>query len=275
MTTDKTAVIAISDLHINSTVSLIAPTVALDDGGEYRASREQRRLWEWFTDFCAWAKDSTEGYRRIVVICGDVGELDTKRRTNQLITTNKATIQSAVLKTLEPFLSLLDGLIVIRGTPAHVGKDSWLEEWLASDCDITIGNHKTRSHYHYQGKAAGVRFDIAHHVNMGNLAWTEKGAAVRLGAQTVMEYARMGEQVPNVVVRGHVHRWSIDDNYGLQVVIMPSWTWATEYIYRLGKYNGIADIGGGLWLCQEGQYEWRKREYIIPKAVKRIWAAEM
>lgn len=274
MTKENTAVIGVSDLHINSTVSLCVPRIELDDGGEYRASREQRQLWEWWLDYAEWSKAETEGYRRIGVIAGDVGELDTKRRTNQLITTNKATIQSLVLKTLAPLIDILDGLIVIRGTPAHVGKDAWLEEWLANDCDITIGNHKTRSHYQYRGKASGVRFDIAHHTSMGNLPWTERNAAVRLAAITAGEYHKMGELLPDVVIRGHVHRWSIDENYHMQVVIMPCWSYATEYIYRLGKYNGIAEIGGGVWLCEKGEYTWKKREYTLPKA-RRIWAAEM
>jgi hypothetical protein len=49
-------------------------------------------LLEGFQDFTSWAKDMSEGYRRTVDLNGDMGELDTKRRSNQLITPNKATI---------------------------------------------------------------------------------------------------------------------------------------------------------------------------------------
>ena len=112
--------ICVSDLHINSTVALSPPVVNLDDGGTYHASRGQRWLWECWLDFT----ERVTGLpgRKVLLINGDMGELDTKRRSNQLITVNKANIQRLVLDTLEPLVTAVDSLIVIRGTMAHTGK---------------------------------------------------------------------------------------------------------------------------------------------------------
>lgn len=270
---DKVALIGISDLHINCTVGLCAPSITLDDGGEYRASREQRQLWEWFLDFCDWAKNETRGYRRIGFINGDMGELDTKRRSVQIITANKSTIISMVLKTIEPFLSFLDRIIVIRGTPAHTGKGAWLEEAIANDLTIVIPSSKTKSHYQYRGVACGVRFDIAHHSSSSPiLPWTRKSTATKLAVCTMYDYLMMNDLPPNVVVRSHNHTWVVDNhNYPIHAYLLPAWTYPTEYWFRVGQYNGLSDIGGGIWLCENGEYTWRKRDYKLTRTVQRIW----
>ena len=83
--------IAVSDLHINSSVAICPPRVQLDDGGTYHPSPGQRWLNECFADFQARVNE-LKGVK-VLMLCGDMGELDVKRRSNQLITTNKATIQ--------------------------------------------------------------------------------------------------------------------------------------------------------------------------------------
>ena len=86
----KTAIIITSDQHIGSTVALCPPRVPLDDGGTYVASPGQRWLWQGWLEFIQYAKDLAQGYKPIAVFNGDLAELDTKRRTNQLINPNKA-----------------------------------------------------------------------------------------------------------------------------------------------------------------------------------------
>jgi len=266
-------VIEVSDTHINSTVALCPPRVALDDGGEYRASREQRILWDWWLDFHEWAKDLTKGYRRVTVLGGDAGELDTKRRSYQIISPNKATIQSMVIDTLTPCLDWTDALVVIRGTPAHVGKSAWLESWLADDLDELTGG---KAYQQYRAVAAGVPFDIAHHASMGRLPWTEKQAANKIAAEAVADYNENDDSPPKVLTRSHNHRWSIDrDNYPIHVYCLPAWSFATEFVGRMGKYNKIADIGGGVWLCEDGKYTWHKRDYRLTKGQRRVWAIKM
>src|SRR3989304_9644873 len=120
----ETHVIVTSDHHINSTVSLCVPSMNLDDGDSHRASRPQRALWESWCDM--WQKVGRLPGRKIAVLNGDLGELDTKRRTTQLVAQNKATIMALVLETLTPMLEVVDKVIVIRGTMAHEGKSQWL-----------------------------------------------------------------------------------------------------------------------------------------------------
>jgi hypothetical protein len=273
---NKKAVIVVSDLHINSTVALSKPTVNLDDGGTYRASRIQRELWDSWLDYVEKAKNLTKGYQRIVVFNGDVGELDTKRRSYQLTTINKATIIRAAIDTTEPLLEIADEILVIRGTPAHSGKGSWLEETIANDLDhvITPLDGSASSHYHARIVIAGVRFDFAHHGRMGNVRQTYKNAANRLTGDTIDKYRDNEWAIPNVIVRSHVHRRADSGrNYPALGLFTPSWQMITEFGYRIGAENDLSDIGGDVFLCDGGEYTWHDFRYK-PKA-SRVWALKI
>jgi hypothetical protein len=234
--------------------------VQLDDGGSYHPSDTQRWLWDGWLKFIEWAKDVSQGYKPIAVFDGDLGELDTKKRSNQMVTMNKATILNMITEALEPLTQYADDLYFIRGTPAHVGKSSWLEE-VAADYDNTIYYSKgIRSHYQVRLSCDRVRVDIAHHGSMGNTFWTEKNSANKCASEAMTDYAfKMGQLIPHLIIRGHNHRWADSfDNYTTRAAYLPCWSGGTEYLHRLGKYNGTADVGGIVILCENGQYEVEK-----------------
>ena len=267
--TETTSVIFTSDQHINSTVGLSLPAIELDDGWFYRSSRTQSWLWECWQDF--WEQAGKLPGRRVGIFNGDLGELDTKRRSNQLITVNKATILRHVLTVLEPALAVLDAVIIIRGTTAHVGKASWLEEAIANDLDLTIRPDGMGSWYHFRGSASGVRLDVAHHASMGGLPWTEKDAAGKVAKVIAWRYAvDLKQPLPHVAVRSHNHRYADSGrNYETFAVCLPAWTAITEYGYRLGKENSIADIGGAWIVCEDGKYQFDELRYQPKEG--RVW----
>ena len=267
----KTAVIITGDHHIGSTVALCPPRVQLDDGGSYHQSPGQRWLWQGWIKFNAWARELSQGYKPIAVFNGDLAELDTKRRTNQLVNPNKATILSMIADTLEPLTRWTDSLYFIRGTAAHTGKSGWIEE-VAADYDTTIWQSDgIKSHYQVRLNADGVRLDIAHHASMGNMARTAKNAANQLAHDTMNDYAfALHAPLPHIVIRSHNHRWADSwDNFETRAICLPCWSMATEYIYRLGKYNGQADIGGVVVLCDAGEYEVHK--FKLEPMKGRVW----
>jgi hypothetical protein len=137
-------------MHTNSTVGICPPVINLDDGGTYRSSPVQRWLWECWLDQVERVK-RIDASRKVLILNGDLGELDTKRRSTQLISANKAVIQAMVTDTLAPLVDVVDDVIVIRGTMAHTGKGGWLEESIAADLDHAIRPGKA--------KAPAVDFD--------------------------------------------------------------------------------------------------------------------
>lgn len=255
-----TTVAIVSDTHINSTVALCPPTVNLDDGGTYRSSKTQRWLWDCWQDY--WLQISKLPGRKIAIFNGDLAELDTKRRTNQIITANKSTIMSIVLECLELPMNICDGLVFIRGTQAHVGKAAWIEESTANDLDNTIRCDKEApaSFYHFQKEIDGVRFDVAHHVSMGRLPWTEKDAANKLSVRARYRYFESGMKPPSVIIRSHNHRYADSGgNFKTFAVCAPSYCARTEYVFRIGQEMTPASIGGIYFICENGKY---KYEYI-------------
>jgi len=262
-------------MHTNSTVALAPPIVNLDDGGTFRASRSQRALWESWLDF--WGEAGKLNTDRIIgIFNGDLGELDTKRRSSQLITTNKATVQNMLLDVLEPALDVLDAVYVIRGTMAHTGKSGWLEETIANDITINIPSPTAASWWHLRAAASGVRFDVAHHAGMGSLPWTEKNAGNKVASIIEHRYLiSMKQPAPAVALRAHNHRYSDSGgNYETFAVCMPCWSLITEYAYRTGKENDGSNIGGVWFVCQDGKYQYERRIYQ-PQNLRRIWALQM
>lgn len=252
------------------------PVVNLDDGGTYHASTNQRKLYDCFTDFCK-EIGNIKADRKIGVLVGDIGELDTKRRTVQLVTLNKATILNMMLDTLEPFIDIMDQIVVIRGTMAHVGKSSWLEEKLASDLDNTIRyNDKVASFWHFRRVFDGVRFDIAHHQTMGGIPRTEKSYIDRQTYDTIWRYMwDMNQKPPHLIWRADQHRYvSSGDkwhNFHFKVtgVAMPCFQIKTEWIYRIGHENDNPHVGGVYALCEGGDYIADKILYNIQP--RKIW----
>ncbi len=277
MTNSKTAIIAVADQHINSTTALSPRVIELDDGGTYHSSRTQHWLLECWYDFCAQALNITDGYKRIAMFVGDLTELDRKERSNQIITPNKSVLLKMTRDTIEPLVDFTDANYFFRGTAAHTGKSSWSEEAIAADTDKTISpSDNIYSWWHYRGVASGVRLDVAHHNGMGKKPWLKKNAANNCAAE-IMWYYQVDRFVkaPQLALRAHTHTYATSgDNFPCEVDCLPSWTTKTEYAYRMGYENAISDIGGIVYLCEDGKFTRRKITYE-PREERRIWALAM
>jgi hypothetical protein len=261
--TEPITEIVVSDLHIGSTVSVCPPRVNLDDGGTYSASPGQRWLWRNWQEMIERVQ-GIEG-RKILVVNGDAVEFDVKARTNQLITHNKADILRIADLVLEPMLKVVDSVEFIRGTEAHTGLCAEMEEALAANYLEGDGVHTV---WLRQVEINGTRVETSHHASMGGLPWTQRNAAVRLAAITLLNYAERKERPPDLVLRGHVHRWSDSyDNYQVRAITLPAWTLKTAYTNRL-NVSSIAEIGGLIVRYTAGGYEVEKVRF---EPVRRKW----
>jgi hypothetical protein len=196
------------------------------------------------------------------------------RRSIQLVTLNKATIQRMVIDTLQPLLDHFDKFLILRGTAAHVGKSAWLEEAIAKDLgNLTIKQDKDiYSWWHYRARCEEVKIDISHHANMGSTPWSKRNAANVLAAKMMWWYqVEMNEKAPDLVLRSHNHtRASSGDNYPCFVDYLPAWTTKTEFAYRIGMEEVISDIGGMVYICEDGKFE--RRKYLFPpREARRVW----
>lgn len=270
-----THLIEVGDSHINSTVGLCAPGINLDDGGTYHLNRTQQWLWRCWIEF--WQECAQLPGRKIVCFKGDLGELDTKRRSVQIITANKAVIVKLAQRTIEPAVECADQMIFIRGTQAHEGKGAWLEELIADDYDHTLRDKDTgrASWYHIRPTIEDVRWDISHHANLSGIPWSRGNSANNLAHRIVWLYmVDMGQPPPDIASRAHNHRLATSNGFPTLVSFGNAWTAATEYAYRSGYENTIADIGGIVWTLEDGSYD-RRVISFKPAESKRIWALKI
>lgn len=251
-----TCLVALSDLHIGSTVALCPPRVQLDDGGYYSASRAQR--WIWGKWKLAWERvaELSAGHDLWVVINGDIVDGD-HHDSHQIFMRSPEEQMSLAISILEPVVRSAAHLFIVRGTSAHVGQRGWAEEKIADDLDAEGDKVSgTSSWWHLLLDCEGVLFDIAHHTTGGMLPWTSPNSMNRLAAQTIISYAQSGDRIPDVVIRSHKHKYkNSGDNYPVQAIGLPSWSLATEYIHRL-KPGTLSDIGLVAFICDNKKYSY-------------------
>lgn len=258
-------ILVISDTHINSTVALCKPSVQLDDGQEVKISRAQRWFWDNWLDLL----ERVDRFKPDnLIINGDALEGDAKKRSLQLISRNPATIVNIASETLEPLVSKVPAVLFVKGTVAHGGKSGNLEESLAKDFDNSVKSGKNYSHWSLNLIADGVRITAAHHTNMGGLPWTRGNAANALAARVMFQYSQDREQPPDIVLRGHVHRWGDSyDAYRTRAIVTPCWSLATEHTHQIAP-DTLPECGAVFISCDAGKYEVEKIKYE-PKG--RVW----
>jgi len=233
-------------------------------------------LWRSLQDMSKQIATDFAGHRKILIGNGDLGELDTQKRSIQLITLNKATILSMVVKTLDPLFSLAEKMIIMRGTAAHTGKSSWLEEAVAKDIDgVVPQSDDIYSHWHYRGVCEGVPIDVCHHASKSLNPFTLGYGAIRVAARMQRYYQKLKAQPPALAIRSHNHTYEDSGgNYETFVFFTRAWTTATEYAYRQGLENTLSDIGGHVIECEDGK--WKKKDYPFePREARRIWATKL
>lgn len=255
-------IIAIAgDLHVNSTVALCPPLFTLDDGGTYKASREQRWIWRQWTDYWQQVKARRAGRRLVIMLNGELAD-NNYHPTTQLITRNPADMLRLSAEALRPALSLLmdnDAVYVMRGTEAHSGMSSHLDEEVAQDIGATGPGGDIASHWRLRATVDGVRFDVAHHPpgGGGRLPWTRGNFANRLAAMTIFDCAERGTRAPHLLIRGHVHRPDDSyDRYATRALVLPAWQLQTSYGHRIG--GDPLPIGGLIVTADNGRYEVEK-----------------
>lgn len=254
-------IVIISDAHIGSTVALCPPVFTLDDGGEYHASRGQRWIWDNWLDFLSRVEQLKQP---LLIFNGDMIEADAKRRSYQVITRNPSTLQRLAADILDPLVKMASGLYVIRGTAAHGGKSCHAEEELASDFGAIHKRGEAYSRYHLPLQIGSLRLDIAHHATMG---YQPARSAIGTAEKIALYYMRTGDKPPDIVIRGHQHRWGDSyDAYPTRVINLPCWTLATEFV-EMKQPGSLADIGGLIIRIEGDKWEIEKIHY----RPRRVW----
>jgi len=257
----------VGDAHANSRMGLCVPSFNLLDGGTYRVNKTQRWLWKCWLDF--WEEFGKLEGRKGAIFNGDMIDGDTKKRTHKVVTRDRAEMLDLATEVLAPAIDVLDYCIFTKGTPAHTGKSSNLEEELAGDCTIAQKNGANNFAWdRFYGQIGGVVFDIKHFGKLGYKYWTRPNALSSLATELILAYIKHNEKMPHMAIRNHRHqKGDTYDNYLVRMIANGCWQGPTEYGQIIS--DELPDIMGLILQCEDGKYKLNKKIYPFPR--RRAW----
>ena len=259
----------VSDIHAGGATAVCPPTITLDDGGEYLASKAQLWLWECWNDFCM-KVDAARVLHKAKLIWlfnGDAIE-GNHHHTSQIMSGNPNAQAAAWNAVAHVALVLKPNHIVItRGTAAHVGESACAEERIADglrrDKRPIVSDPATgaASLWHWYADIQGVRIDATHHGRIGQREHTRSSQIALYAHDVHLSYTKRGELPPHLALRAHNHKDA--DSYDAclpRVVATGAWQLGTGHVHKVAP-DSIADIGGAIITIHDGAYDVAKVYY--------------
>ena len=263
-------IVVISDTHFGSRLALCHPDGAsLDDGGFYKPSAVQLKLWAIWEEFWTWVEKTTEGEPFWLVHNGDVVEGVHHGDTSNWSTNLNDQCNHAEL-VMKPVVDLAEGrYFQIRGTAAHVGQQAKEEEALAKRLGAIPNEEGQYARWELWKRLEGQHGGLVHflhHIGTTSSGQHETSALNAEIAAIYTDCGRYGKEPPRIVVRSHRHRCSqinlpTRDGYAC-CFVTPAWQLKTQLAWRVaGARVTTPQIGGSV--IRLGHDEMYTRHFVI------------
>jgi len=269
--------VVVSDTHCGCRLGLINPgtLTRLDDGGSYRASVFQKKMWKFWREFWdEWVPEVTRGEPYDIVHNGDVIDGVHHNSTTQISHNihDQIKIARAVLgPEVERCQSYGGTYYHIRGTAAHVGESSVYEEQLAESLGAKpneLGQHARYDLWKRVGKGskrvAAPLVHLLHHIGTTSSAAHESSAVNAELTAEYVEAARWGREAPDYVVRSHRHRSiAVDLNSAKGYaagIVTPAWQGKTPFVWKIPGGRITEPQVGGIMIRQGDEEHFYRRK---------------
>lgn len=259
--------VVISDTHCGCRLALCpADGLAVDDGGHYRPSRQQKAIWDWWETFWGeWVPRVTHGEPFCVVHNGDAVDGVHHNSTTQ-VSHNLADQREAAYRILRPVVELCEGRYYhVRGTEAHVGKSGSDEEELAKRLGAVPNAEGQYARWDLWKEVGQGLCHFSHHIGTTGSNHYESTAVHKELNEAFTEAGRWGQRPPDIVVRSHRHRCietRIPAVRGYaSSMVTAGWQLKTPFAYRIaGGRQALPQIGGSL--IRQGDEELHTRHCV-------------
>ncbi len=242
--------VVVSDLHIGCQLGLCDPRGAdLDNGGRYRPSDFQRRIWRWWREFWdVFVPEATKGEPWALVVNGDCLE-GQHHGVKTVWSSNFADQARHAQLILAPLILACDGRYYhVRGTEAHAGLSGEHEEQLARELGAMPSRAGNAARWDLWKFVGPSLVHLAHHVSTVGSMQFESTAVHRELVDSFTEAGRWHRRVPDVIVRSHRHRYvrtEIPTARGhAMAVTTPSWQGKTPFVWRGSGRLSEPQFGG-------------------------------
>lgn len=267
------SLIVISDTHGGCRLGLCPPgDIPLDDGGTYRQSEFQRKVWVWWREFWdEWVPTVTRGEPYDLVHNGDAIEGVHHGATTTISNNYEDQLritERALRPEVEKCHALGGAYYHIRGTQAHVGQSGIFEEQLAQRLGAKPneqGQYARWDLWKRVGNARGPLVHLLHHIGITGSAAHEASAVNAELTASYVEAARWNREPPDYIVRSHRHRSiavDIDSAKGYAAAIVtPAWQGKTPHVFKIpGGRLSEPQVGG---VCiRQGDEEHYYRRWV-------------
>ena len=264
-------VIVVSDLHCGCRLGLCPPEDRkLDQGGWYRPSPLQLKLWQWWSEFWdAWVPLVTRGEPYAIVVNGDT----TNGRHHKGVTNISESLVDQKRIAKDVIRQRIDHpnckqLYMVRGTEAHVGLGGENEEALAEDLGAVKnpdGDYAPFELWLRVGGPTGALVHIMHHIGTTGTSAYETTALQKEFTESCSEAGKWGNPAPDIVVRAHRHRHAKTQvptvNGDGICVVTPGWQLKTPFVFRIPGGRVTTPQCGGI-LIRQGDEEFFTRQKI-------------
>ena len=264
---------AFGDLHQGSSVGLRPRTCSRDDGDPSLASTAQKwMLLRWHEYWAEVLERRKRLDALLFLLCfGDLFD-NTHHCTTQLWSHNSADWYKSANIIFEPIMEQVDYAFFMRGTEAHSGPsacldEAWVEQW---DNVVRSPTRNTATWWYLDVELEGVRIEGAHHGPLGRMSHTEGNPLNNVASQVMMQAHKAGRKPPHLYFQAHNHTYAENNPaMPMRVVALPAWQLVPGYLSKIRPYTRLADIGGAIVTCQDGEFDCDVRLY--KPTARRSW----
>lgn len=272
--------VVVSDLHCGCRLGLCPPDgIPLDDGGTYRASAFQRKIWRYWQSFWDdFVPDATRGESYAVVLNGDMVEGVHHHAVTQ-ISHNLEDQFEIARRCLEPRVSgpKVEGFYMVRGTEAHVATSAREEERLGKVLGAIPNAEGQRARWDLWKQIGPNRLvHFLHHIGTTGSQAYESTAVHKELIESFVEAGRWNRKPPDIIVRSHRHRYIEDtiatgsergETCRATAVVTPAWQGKTPFAWKIpGGRLSTPQFGGIVIRYAKGELFVRARVWTVDRS---------
>ena len=227
----KKRCMVISDPHCDHVAGLTPPRWHYLLPVKYQA--QAKEMWGWYNDKCKLLKPD------IAYVMGDVTEGKGKRSGGSELITGSWKEQIGMgCEVIEA--TGAQTIVMVNGTPYHVGDDEDYEDILADK--LRDRGHNVKIGGHEFPKVHDIQFDLKHKIGSSSIPHGRYTALAKSRLWNQLWKDIDGQPKSDIIIRGHTHYFDYCGNNNFLAMICPALSgWGSKYGVR--QCEGIVNTG--------------------------------
>lgn len=264
-------IIDMSDTHVGDRLGLYPGDGFVIDGGSRVAPNQiQRAIRSFFDEAVSRCMDEIGGKDFVFLHKGDVVEGSHHRSKSALSANHHDQVNNSIAL-FKPISEKAARTYFVRGTPAHVGEDSEIEELVAAQCSAEPSPMGHRCHPLLVFKWNGLVVHAAHHIAATSVAASRATALMAELAELQRTAGAEMLEAPDIITRGHRHVGTFvgDCNHKGMAwsVTTPGWQGKTGYSTKV-KGGRVSELRVGMILWKYSK-KWGAQPHMIHQRIAR------